>query len=129
MDASPGDYDPSVPLTFVSTKNWLLTNRANTITDEQKGILKAQVVAWTAQAERMAPGETTPWWEIAPSVADDKMSYECDAKLGSPSEVDCAQVQWHQLDPSSADTLTVGANQVSFYHSSELIRILSFRVD
>ena len=38
----------------------------------------------------------------------DKMSYECDVKLGAPAEVDCAQVEWSELGPDD-ETVDLGS--------------------
>ena len=47
---------------------------------------------------RMRTGGNRPWWSNAGDpVGEDEMTYECDAKLGSPKEVDCAQVEWGEL--------------------------------
>ena len=32
-----------------------------------------------------------------------KMSYECDAELKAPAQVDCAQVEWSELGPDEED--------------------------
>ena len=63
-------------------------------------------------------GSLTPWWQqqIAPSA--DEMAYECDAALGSPSDVDCSQIEWNQLMQASS-TLSVGPGNPTFLHSSK----------
>lgn len=33
----------------------------------------------------------------------DLMSYECDAKLGAPTQIDCAQVKWSELGPDEEE--------------------------
>ena len=44
-----------------------------------------------------------PWWQSTAmdSAEEIAMTYECDAKLGRPKEVDCAHVEWEEL---GADT-------------------------
>lgn len=56
------------------------------------------------------------WWQFFP-LSSNEMNYECDAGLGSPSEVDCTQIEWQQVSPAS-DTLTVSPGRVIFLHSS-----------
>ena len=34
-------------------------------------------------------------------IGRDEMSYACDAKLGTPSEVDCAKLEYSELGPST----------------------------
>ena len=126
MDAEPGNHDPSIPLTIANYHDLHVTNQPGA-SSAQTELMLRKAELWTTQAERMGAGEAIPWWQLASSAADDKMTYECDNRLGSPSEVDCAQIEWHQLDSTPSDTLTIGANQVSFYHSSELLdKTLSF---
>ena len=67
----------------------------------------------------MTRGGSRPWWSpVVPGP--DEMTYECDASLGSPSEVDCLHIQWDQLSPAS-DTVQVGPGSTTFLHSSKLI--------
>ena len=70
-------------------------------------------------AERMTRGGSTAWWDNQNDGAfTDDTAYECDAGLGTPSEVDCTQIEWHQMKPAS-DSLKVQAGEVLFYHSSK----------
>lgn len=45
----------------------------------------------------MRTGGSVPWWSAAAGPVEDDMTYECDAKLGSPKEVDCAHIEWAEL--------------------------------
>ena len=113
----PGDYDPSVPLAIASYN--LLLNR-NKHTHNSPEALRAEAAqqVWTDQANRMGRGNTVPWWDLDPNaLSHDEMMYECDADLGSPSQVDCTQIEWNQLTPAS-DTLTVGPGHTLFLHSN-----------
>ena len=117
-EANPGCFDPAIPLALANAANVIVTNAPNAQSSLVNNLLtKAEV--WTVRAERMRAGGKIPWWQPSTTaVTDDLMTYECDDGLGSPSEVDCTQIAWHQLDSTLSDTLTVGPEQVSFYHSS-----------
>ena len=52
-----------------------------------------------------------PWWRQYP-LTSDKMTYECDAGLGSPKVIDCSQLQ-HQLNARS-DNIQIVAGEVNF---------------
>ena len=66
----------------------------------------------------MIRGGRISWWDnLHDGEFTDTTAYECDAGLGTPSEVDCTQIEWHQLRPAS-DSLKVQAGEVLFYHSS-----------
>ena len=69
---------------------------------------------FSLQSLFMKREEGKPWWALALSLGD-AMSYECDAKLGSPRAVDCSHVEYSQLgypsdtlilEPHAAKTLT-----------------------
>lgn len=67
----------------------------------------------------MTRGGSTAWWDNQnDGTFSDDTAYECDPGLGTPSEVDCTQIEWHQLQPAS-DSLKVQAGEVLFYHSSK----------
>ena len=73
---------------------------------------------WEIQSIRMTRGGSSiPWYTLARSVTDE-MAYECDANLGSPEEVDCAQIEWNQLHPTT-DTVTVTPTAAKFFHYSK----------
>ena len=118
MNPKPGNYDPAIPLAFANQANLAVTNTPNALSSSVVKML-AKAEGWTARAERMRAGGNVPWWQSSASAAtDDLMNYECDQGLGRPSEVDCSQIEWHQLGSTPSDTLTVGPEQVSFFHSS-----------
>ena len=72
------------------------------------------------QAEYMERGGTSTWWEgQGNDIVEDEATYECEMSLGIPSEIDCTQIEWSQLNPAS-DTFTLGTDQVKFFHQSEL---------
>ncbi len=71
-------------------------------------------------SQKMTPGGKTPWWQQVPDSADE-MTYECDAKLGAPSAVDCAKVEYGELGADD-DTISVGAGVVKLLSSGQSSR-------
>ena len=65
-------------------------------------------------------GKTTPWWGATAGMVE-KMSYECDAKLGAPAEVDCAQVEWSQMGPDEG-TVALGSSLTRVLSSSMYLK-------
>ena len=67
-----------------------------------------QLSAW---AGRMSRGSSFAWWSAftkqTPAQREDRMTYVCDAQLGSPVSADCSQLGYSKLGPLS-DSLTVG---------------------
>jgi len=63
-----------------------------------------------------AGGQSTPFWG-AVGASEEEMSYECDATLGAPAEVDCAQVEWSELGADD-DTLSIGPGVTRVLSSS-----------
>ena len=117
----PGNTDPSIALTLSAAEQTLSDKGRQGSSYSALHHLGAQY--WQLQAENMRRTGTKDWWatnSLAIAVAADQMAYECDASLGSPSPVDCTQIEWNQLGPfSGSDTLAVGGpNQVSFFHSN-----------
>ena len=118
----PGNSDPAIPLTIVKG---LDTERAATYPND-KDFYDFSIRSWTARAERMSRGGVRTWFD--PAAASDDMSYECDAGLGSPATVDCAQIEWNQLGSSSSDTLTVGPGTTTFLHQNTCYLAISATV-
>ena len=57
----------------------------------------------SVKAEEMQRGSDETWWGPGPDMdAVQEMTYECDQYLGSPAVLDCAQLQYQDLGPSSA---------------------------
>ena len=73
---------------------------------------------WEIQSIRMTRGGSSVPWYTFDLSATDEMTYECDADLGSPLEVDCAQIEWNQLYPTK-DTVTVTPTSATFFHHSK----------
>ena len=89
------------------------------------GRLYDQIVQlWNAKAVCMNRGGTsTPWWYFEGSQTPNQMTYECDTGLGSPTPLDCTDIEWNQLRPAS-ETLEVGPNNVTFLTRSEYYAVL-----
>lgn len=61
--------------------------------------------------EAESGGSHHPWW--TPRANTDDMTYECDARLGSPREIDCSKLEYSQLGaPSDTTTISPGAPKV-----------------
>lgn len=113
-EPQPGNYDPSVAV-FIAEYLASKSRRAN---NADRARLNSAAHDFTVRTQKMyAGGKTTPWWGATAALADE-MTYECDANLGAPSAVDCAQVEWSQLGPDD-DTISIGAGVVKFLSSSE----------
>lgn len=108
----PGDKDPSIPERIYKY--------LSLISQSAQGALKLRyltlALGFSQRADSMHRGGEEPWWKI---VAADKMTYECDSKLGSPKAIDCTQVR-SQLGATS-DSVQVGAGEVRFLSSSKII--------
>ena len=69
----------------------------------------------------MSRGGTQTWWSHVPPWPSDEMTYECDAELlGSPSLVDCSQIQWQGLGPSEENVILEPESTKFFSHSKVL---------
>ena len=118
----PGDYDPSVATALSNRfRTWLRERGAEDKNSDLYSQRERIADIWEIQSIRMTRGGSSiPWYQLDLSVTDE-MAYECDANLGSPLEVDCAQIEWSQLYPTS-DTVTVTPAAVKFFHHSKLLR-------
>lgn len=94
-----GNFDPSVA---VLVAEYLKFRQRGTTRDIWNKLNKA-ISDFTLRTQKMyAGGKTTPWWGATAGMAN-KMSYECDAALKAPAQVDCAQVEWSELGPDEQD--------------------------
>ena len=111
----PGDTDPEVPLLI---HDYYMEQIKNPKTPPPLASFYGERAgAWISQSIAMVRGGLRPWWRWDTAASKD-MTYECDARLGSPSEADCTHIEWEQLQPAS-DTLEVGPGLVTFLHSSK----------
>ena len=114
-----GAYDPEIPAIIArSIRMW---NAPREGTQPAQSALR-RVEFWEGRAEYMHRGGTEAWWAIQPPL-DANMEYQCDKRLGTPVAVDCAQIEWSQLN-SSIDTLNIGPG-VLFLHSKTCFLAIS----
>ena len=90
-----------------------MTGAPSNIRDKLGSIVHRMVVV----SRKMSPGGNTPWWQQVPDAADE-MTYECDANLGSPNAVDCAQVEYGELGLND-DTFSVAAGVAKILSSGQ----------
>ena len=103
-DNEPGDNDVSIPTvlaTLIRSKGSSAPSFSNL---QQKYYTHASQLFAKAQSIAMG-ADDGPWWS-AP-ISPDEMSYECDAGLGVPREVDCAKLQYTQLT-GAIDSINLG---------------------
>ena len=103
----PGDEDQSIPLLL----GGLLSGRADrfSLYSTNRRVIMQRSSQFYGKAMNMASGrEGGPWWQQTPVSPDDDTSYECDAGLGAPREVDCSQLQYSQLGGGSTDQVMIG---------------------
>ncbi|MCJ1240974.1 hypothetical protein MMC14_008978 [Varicellaria rhodocarpa] len=120
--SDPGSTDPSIALALTQ-----VALGASRLGNPYRGISASQV--WAAQAAKMSRDsaqQTQTWYETSSSLTD-QMNYECDAGLGSPSVVDCTQIEWNQLNPPS-DTLAIDPGVTRFFHSNTCYLAISAAV-
>ena len=94
-----GNTDPSIALTLGDSvrEAWI-----NTLPqDPMRQLLAKRSNYYVSQSMRMRTGGSVPWWSAPVNPVEDDMTYECDSKLGSPKEVDCAHVEWEELGPNT----------------------------
>ena len=116
---SSGDQDPSVPMALSD----LFKQQAETLPYDSSGYLTSLMESALYQGDASGQPGLLPWWDRSSSaqnslLASNKMTYECDSKLGSPSDASCSQIEWSQLGPPS-DILTVGPAATTFLHQED----------
>ena len=114
VDPQPGDYDPAVG-EFLSDVLHSRRQNAQSGTALQQHYAEAESLL-ARQTLSMERGADTTWWDYRLTALDDTMTYECDAKLGDPSTVDCSQLEYSQLGIAS-EFVTIGPATVKFVHS------------
>ena len=88
----------------------------NAVRDQLGSLVHRMVIV----SQKMRPGGQTPWWQQVPDAAEE-MTYECDAKLGSPAAVDCAKVEYGELGLDD-DTFSVTAGLAKVLSSGQSSR-------
>lgn len=117
---SPGDTDPAVPAQLAAA-NYIQLEVLGGLPNPDLPLMQAlarNVQSYNLQTRGATRGSGRPWWRnISPS--SNEMTYECDIGLGQPADVDCSQIEWHQLKSNiPSDTLTVGPQNPTSLHSS-----------
>ena len=117
--SSPGAKDPSIPLVLSQMYKQNM-EQAPEGSEQHRKMMGNMYMYYQAIQEGYLSKAT--WWELALSPAEqktleasDKMTYECDAGLGSPTSVDCAQLEWSDLGANS-DSVSVAPGVVTFLH-------------
>ena len=116
-----GNYDPSVAVLVAEFLKMRQRGRRSDLWRK----LENAITDFTKRTQNMyAGGKTTPWWGATAGMVD-KMSYECDAKLGAPAEVDCAQLEWSQLGPDE-ENVALGSSLTKVLSSSKFLYQVRF---
>ena len=119
----PGDTDPMIPIKIGESLTLLNVmapdNFDSSISADGRRYMNLGLSSLGA-----AGVNPSPWWQQRVSPSDDEMTYQCDARLGNPSEVDCSRIEWNQLAPG-LDTLSVGPGNPTFLHSSKQLVLQS----
>lgn len=108
---APGDNDPATAVRLREAVRDALVARP------ELQILRGFFLYLSLQTMFMKREEGKPWWALALPLGD-TMSYECNAKLGSPRAVDCGHVENSQLGYPS-DTLILEPNAAKTLTSSQ----------
>ena len=118
------DTDPEIPQVLAGANY----NQARLASDPITKSLHAQDAGlWALVSADMTRGSSSTWWQgkMNTQISDeDTMTYECDAGLGSPLTVDCAQVEYSQLG-APTDTISVRPEEVTFLHSNTCFLAIS----
>ena len=116
---SPGNNDPVIPF-FIY---WGIKDAASKAPNRSLAqyAMESNAALWDAAGSRVSRGGRTPWYTASSAPSD--MTYECDAALGNPQEVDCSFIQWNQLGPASvsppSEIITVGPGNTFFLNYSK----------
>ena len=99
----PGNYDPSIALRFLQTSNYR---------PPQPNFAGQSANPWYWARLKMTSDMNgnrarKTWWNVLmEALGPDEMEYTCNASLGSPTEVDCAKLEYSELGPST-DTVQI----------------------
>ncbi|KAL8794077.1 MAG: hypothetical protein Q9195_003377 [Heterodermia aff. obscurata] len=95
-DPSPGNTDPSIAMLLEDSVREAWSNSLPGSPTRQ--LLAKRSNFYRSQSVKMRTGGNRPWWSAsADLVAQNEMTYECDAKLGRPKEVDCLKIEFGEL--------------------------------
>ena len=112
-EIGPGDYDPAVPIAIADS----LRRIGNGIRKGNPYAIRyfkdaACLEMHAKEMDRSSLEET--WWKDLGTVLTDLMTYECDAKLGSPTAIDCSQLEYSSLIGAPSDSVTIGPGMDQF---------------
>ena len=110
----PGDTDPVVANALRGYAQEFLETHSDDI--KLKEHFSETLERLLIRSWQMKRRGSLNWW--SPQGASDEMTYTCDADLGSPALVDCAQIQWQGLGPPS-DTITIVPGVTKFISQSK----------
>ena len=111
----PGDTDPVVAYVLKDQVEFFLNVHSDDAAS--RAHFSATLQRLVIRSWQMKRGGSLDWWDPRDTPSND-MTYTCDADLGSPALVDCAQIQWQDLG-SPSDTITVGPDVTKFLSQSE----------
>ena len=120
---SPGDQHPSVPLAI----SYLFEQQSKTQPVDSHEHFVSLMESALYQGDASGQPGPRAWWDRGSIgsesaqrtlLASDHMTYECDSKLGNPSNIYCSQIERSQLGPPS-DTLTVAPEATTFLHQED----------
>ncbi|KAL8832131.1 MAG: hypothetical protein Q9191_000453 [Dirinaria sp. TL-2023a] len=121
-DPNPGNYDPTTGGAIFSSlyETLLNTPMGSPLWNSLSSMAERLNRYWglMGRAYDYENGYGNPWYGPygQESLSPDTVTYECDAKLGNPQHVDCSQLQYSQLDPTS-DSLSLEPGLTKFLHS------------
>lgn len=114
----PGDDDPATGgAIFTSVHEALLNMRRDSPAWDRVHNTAEQIGYRWSQMRRSRSSYVT-WWGVLGShpetARDSTMTYECDAKLGNPRQVDCSHLRYSQLQTLS-DSVSLIAGTTKFF--------------
>ncbi|MCJ1231553.1 hypothetical protein MMC12_008230 [Toensbergia leucococca] len=113
-----GSFDPTVGGAIFTSLHDTLLNTPFSSPDWNRLSEMAERIGhnWASMVRGVNHHE--PWYgnSYPTNVPIDPVSYECDAKLGNPTQVDCSQLQYSQFHNQS-DTVSLEPGIVNFLHA------------
>ena len=109
----PGDYDPAVPEVVAGALRGVISGWRKGNPYARRYIKDAQILDSIA-AEMDHKFHVDNWWEYPERIRTNQMAYECDANLGSPTAVDCGNLEYSSLLGAPSDPVSVGPGMDHF---------------
>ena len=117
----PGDTDPDIAIALgdrVGENLYQMWNSGTRSGDTFRRF-KQIMGRFYIRGSKMERSSGTSWWAPDQSPPN-QMTYECDAKLGSPAVVDCTHLEYEGLKPAGApDTVQIGPGLTKVSTSSK----------